>query len=130
MKEIFTLTSSLLAMFERFLIIALCMAVILWLYAVIRTNKGNKGKMPLKIKINRSLIEGAMVCIAFLAIYFFIFVKVTGWKRFVWNEWYWDFSRNTYLMLLPEILILVLISIFFFIQNNQLSKQIQKSIKS
>jgi hypothetical protein len=130
MKEIFTLTSSLLAVFERFLILALCITFVLWLYAVIRTRMENKGKTSLEITIKRSLMEGVLVCIVFLAIYFAVFVKITGWQRFVWNEWYWDFNRNIYLMLLPEILILILISIFFFIQNNKLSKTLKKQITS
>jgi hypothetical protein len=121
MKELFTLTSSLLTIFERFLILAFCTATVLYLYCVIRCHTAKKEKTPLKIIIRRALIESSLICIVFLSIYFAVFVKYTGWQRFVWDEWYWSFSRNTYLMLLPEILILVFVSIFFFIQTNKLS---------
>jgi hypothetical protein len=121
MSEIFTLTYSPLATFERFLILALVTVAILWLYCVARCYFADKGKTPLKVIISRSLIEASLICIVFLAVYFVFFVKATGWQRFVWDEWYWSFSRNTYLMLLPEILILVFVSIFFFIQTNKLS---------
>lgn len=124
-QEIFTLTSSPLAIFERFLILALVAVAALWFYCVIRCHFANKEKTPLKITISRSLIEASLVCIVFLAIYFAVFVKTTGWQRFVWDEWYWVFSRNTYLMLLPEILTLVFISIFFFIQTNKLSNTLK-----
>lgn len=124
-QEIFTLTSSPWAIFDRFLMFAVIAVGVLWLYCVIRCHFANKEKTPFKIIISRSIIEASLVCIVFLAVYFAVFVKTTGWQRFVWDVWYWDFSRNTYLMLLPEILTLVFISIFFFIQTNKLSNIIK-----
>jgi hypothetical protein len=120
-QKIFTLTSSPLAIFERFLILALSIAVVFWLYCIIRCQFANKEKTLFKMTVKRALIESSLICIVTLAIYFAFFVKANGWQRFVWDEWYWSFNRNTYLMLLPEILILVIISIFFFIQTNKLS---------
>lgn len=119
---IFTLTSVLMEIFERFLILFLCAAAMLWIYSVIRCYYSKKGKTPLKIIVSRAFIEGAIVCIIALAIYFAFFIKTTGWQRFVWDEWYWSFSRNTYLMLLPEILIFIILSVFFLVKTNQLSK--------
>lgn len=121
-QSVFTLTSSPLAIAERLLILALCASSFLWLYCVIRCQFRNREKSQLIITIRSALIESALICIVALAIYFVFFVRETGWQRFVWDEWYWSFNRNTYLMLLPEILILFLVTIFFFIQTNKLSK--------
>jgi len=98
-QNIFTLTCSPLAIFERFLILALGAALALWLYCVIRCHFSNGEKTPQKITVRRALIESALVGIVAFAIYFAFFVKSIGWQRFVWDEWHWAFSRNTYLML-------------------------------
>lgn len=120
-QGIFSLTPSILSIFERFLILALSVAIVLWAYSAIRCRFAIIRKKPFQITVRIALIEGALLSIFMLAIYFAIFVKYTGWQRFVWDEWYWSFSRNTYLMLLPEILTLGLLSIFFFVQTNKLS---------
>jgi hypothetical protein len=120
-QNLLTLTSSPLAITERLIILALCAAALLWLYCVIRCQFSNREKSPQKITIRRALIESALIVIVVEAVYFAFFVRATGWQRFVWDEWYWSFSRNTYFMLLPEILTLIFVSIFFFIQTNKLS---------
>ncbi len=121
MRKIFTLTSSPLEIFERFLILALAAAVIIWFFSVIRCYFTNKEKTLLKVTILRALIESSLMVIFLLSIYFVFFVKAIGWQRFVWNEWHWSISRNIYLMLLPEILTLIFVSIFFFVQTKKLS---------
>lgn len=117
---IFTLTYSPLAVFERFLILVIFAAALMWIYGVIRLNY-SRNKAPLKVAICNSSIESALLVILFLAVYFGFFIRATGWQRFVWDEWHWSLSQNTYLMLLPEILTLIFISVYFFIQTNKLS---------
>lgn len=124
-QEIFRLTSSPIAIFERFLILVIFGAVFMWLYCFIRCHFSNKEKTPLKIIIQRALIECTLACIVFLNIYFAFFIKANGWQRFVWDKWSWSISSNTYLMLLPEIITLVFVSILFFIQANKLSNQLK-----
>ncbi len=128
MRKIFTLTSSPLEIFERFVILALAAAFIIWIFSVIRCHFTNKEKAILKVSIHRSLIESSLIVIILLSVYFVFFVKATGWQRFVWNEWYWSISRNIYLMLLPEILTLFFLSIFFFVQTKKLSNIIKLKI--
>ncbi len=120
-QSIFTLTHLPGLIFTRFIILTLCSAILIWGYSVIRCKLTKRENTFLRATIGQSLIEGALLCIIILALYLIFFIKASGWQRFVWDEWYWSFSRNTYLMLLPEIITFTTISIFFFIQTNKLS---------
>jgi hypothetical protein len=130
MKEIFTLTFSPLAILERFVLLFLFTAVMIWFYTCIRTRFFKRAENPLKIAIKRALLEGTLLSIILLAIYFAFFVKIIGWRRFVWDQWHWSFSRNTYWMILPEFSMLILDSIFFWVQTNKVSNLIKNNKKS
>lgn len=120
MMEIFTLTPDPIAMTWRWLILLLCAVGIFWLYCVLRCHFSNKDIWPLGITIRRAWIEATLIYLLCLSVYFVFFERAFGWQGFVWDEWSWSLSRNTYLMLLPEILMLILLSIFFCIQTKTL----------
>lgn len=120
MLTIFTLTPEPLSIVWRVLLLPLCVLGILWLYVALRCHFSDKEKWPLNIAIHRAWIEATLIGLLVLAVYFLFFVRACGWQRFVWDTWYWSFSRNTYLMLLPEILTLIGLATFFFIQTKLL----------
>jgi len=119
LTKLFTLSPEWQDMLVRFVIL-LCVSIfITWLYSVIRLYFTKGSNDPLKVRMYCSLIEGALAGILVLGCMMFALVYVTGWRRFVWDEWSWSFS-NTYIMLLPEILTFVFLSVFFIVQRNYL----------
>lgn len=124
-QGIFSLNPSILAISERFIILVFGVAIVLWAYSTIRCSMSRNIKRPFQITLRIALIESTLLSILIVAIYFAFFIKYSGWQRFVWDEWHWSFSRNTYLMLLPEILTIGLLSINFFVQTKKMSNIIK-----
>ena len=120
MLTIFTLTPEPMSIVWRALILPLCVLWLLWFYVALRCHFSDKEKWPLHITMRRAWIEASLIGLLALAVYFLFFVRACGWQRFVWDAWYWSFSRNTYLMLLPEILTLIGLAASFFIQTKLL----------
>jgi hypothetical protein len=122
MSGIFTINPFPEMLLVRFGILLVFTTAFIWLYSVVRLHFSKSEKFSLRITIKNSLIESSLAAILLFALYFSLFITVNDWQRFVWDEWRWILAANIYFMLLPEIILFILLNIFFFTRISKLSK--------
>ncbi len=120
LTDIFTLSPHWQYMLMRFVVLFVVPMAFVWLYATLKLQLSKDSSDPIKVRTRQALIEGSLLGIFILSMLTLTLVYVTGWRRFVWDSWTWSLSTNTYLMMLPEIVMFVVLSVFFFIQRNKL----------
>jgi len=117
---IFTLSSQLWVVISRTLILLGGVTLFTWIYSIIRCHLSLKQNLPLREIQLLSVIEGVISSAVLFVIYFFFFIKLNGWQHFTWGQWTWDFN-NVYYMLIPEILVILILSFIFFYLTNKLT---------
>lgn len=100
-------------------------AFLIWMVAVIILQFTKKNIINREFIIFRTFLISISICAIFFSIYLLFFVKLTGYENYNWN--YFSFrSDSIYILLLPQIILLLSIIISFIIVFNSTTKILNK----
>ena len=128
MKKLISLTNiSFESLISEFFILVLISLVIIWIITLWTANTANMQKERISYK-HRMKIAGqngliaAMLC---FVLYFIIFFAINGKEAFVWSNFPID-NSNTYLHILPQVLLFLGIITAFIIVTQKLKKELKR----
>ncbi|PCJ82003.1 MAG: hypothetical protein COA49_03310 [Bacteroidetes bacterium] len=101
------------------------MLFLLWSFKLIGFIRKRNSNLSIGIRLKMIQLTGLGIVLLLLAVYVAILYLFNGTHSFQWLAFEWD-SSNTYLRLLPQIIIFVLAVSLFYNEYNKMTQLLKK----